>query len=172
MSSYKNLQKTNKNRVLGIDPGLRHTGWAVIEFNSGQFEYIASGVINTNTKASLSERLMYIHQELNKVINAYTPDKAGLEETYVNQKNYASSLKLAHARGVSMVAVNMREIEVIEYPAKTVKKTIVGNGNAPKDQVSRMLTILMPSVAIKSEDESDALAIAVCHGLHISKSIR
>lgn len=165
MSYSKNLQRTNKIRVLGIDPGLRHTGWAVVDIHFGQMTYVASGVINTDSKASLAARLTQIHNELGEIMNNYNPGSAGLEETYVN-KNYASSLKLAHARGASMVAVSMRGVDVIEYSPKTVKKTIVGNGSAPKDQLSRMLTMLMPGVVIKSEDESDALAIAVCHGLH------
>lgn len=165
MSYSKSLQKTNKIRVLGIDPGLRHTGWAVVDINFGQMVYVASGVINTDSKAPLAMRLTQIHNELGEIMNNYNPHSAGLEETYVN-KNYASSLKLAHARGASMVAVSMQGMEVIEYSPKTVKKTIVGNGSAPKDQLSRMLTMLMPGVVIKSEDESDALAIAICHGLH------
>jgi crossover junction endodeoxyribonuclease RuvC len=165
MSYFTNFQKTNKVRVIGIDPGLRHTGWAVVDIRFGQIIYIASGVIDTDSKDPIAVRLTQIHNKLSEVIDSYQPNSAGLEETYVN-KNYASSLKLAHARGVSMVTASMRGLEVIEYAPKTVKKTIVGNGSAPKDQLSRMLAILVPGVVIKSEDESDALAIAICHGLH------
>jgi crossover junction endodeoxyribonuclease RuvC len=164
MSYYKNLQKTN--RILGVDPGLRHTGWAIVDTTCGSFSYVASGIINTDSKAYIASRLTHIHQELNKVIDDYSPISAGLEETYVN-KNYGSSLKLAHARGASMVTIGMRGIEVVEYTPKTIKKTIVGNGNAPKDQLSRMLTMLLPGVMVSNEDESDALAIAICHALHI-----
>ncbi|MCE2991546.1 MAG: crossover junction endodeoxyribonuclease RuvC [Candidatus Jidaibacter sp.] len=164
MSYLRNSQKT-KIRVLGIDPGLRHTGWAVIEINSGTISYVASGVINTNSKKPLAERLGEIHKNLNTIILDHNTSSAAIEETYVN-KNYSSSLKLAHARGAAMVTANACGVELTEYPAKTVKKTLVGNGSAPKDQVSRMLSIILPGVAIRNEDESDALAIAVCHGLH------
>jgi crossover junction endodeoxyribonuclease RuvC len=157
--------KRSNKRVLGIDPGLRHTGWAVIEIDSGSIQYVASGVINTDSALPIAARLAQIHANLNEIILNYNPGSAGLEETYVN-KNYSSSLKLAHARGASMLTVSILGIELIEYPAKTVKKTVVGNGSAPKDQVSRMLSMLIPEIEIKSEDESDALAVAVCHGLH------
>ncbi len=163
------MQKNNTSapkRVLGIDPGLRHTGWAVVDMNLGKIAYVASGVINTNAKEPMALRLTQIHNELSVIMDKYHPLSAGLEETYVN-KNYASSLKLAHARGVAMVAVNAHGVDVVEYSPKTVKKTVVGNGSAPKDQVSRMLTMILPGVTIKSEDESDSLAIAICHALHV-----
>ena len=154
----------NIKRILGIDPGLRHTGWAVIDIKGREIIYIASGVINTDAKQPMTERLTLIFREIVAIVKKFEPLSSGLEETYVN-KNYGSSLKLAHARAAAMVAMNSNGLDVCEYAAKTVKKTVTGSGSADKAQVSKMLSLLMPGVSIKSEDESDALAIAVCHGL-------
>lgn len=154
-----------KNRIIGIDPGLRHTGWAIVDSIDRSFSYVASGVINTDASDEMPVRLNKIHTHLKDILMQYDPNHASIEETYVN-KNYASSLKLAHARGAAIVTIGAHNIPLAEYAAKSVKKTIVGVGNAEKGQIMRMLQILVPGTNISSEDESDALSIAVCHALH------
>ena len=149
-------------KILGIDPGLQNTGWGIITLASNnQVSYIASGIIKTNAKQEMPSRLLYIHDEINSVIDNYSPTASAIEQTYVN-KNYESSLKLAHARAVAILTLTKQSIPPHEYPAKVVKKNITGNGAADKQQMIKMINYLLPNVKVKS-DEADALAIAICH---------
>ncbi|MFI4984078.1 MAG: crossover junction endodeoxyribonuclease RuvC [Rickettsiales bacterium] len=150
--------------ILGIDPGLMHTGWAVVDSANNSFKFIAAGVIKTAASDQSSYRLLKISQELEVIIQAYFPIAAAIEETYVN-KNYGSSLKLAHARSAAILTLAQNGLHPAEYPAKTIKKTIVGTGRAEKDQVAKILHMIISGVPQLTNDASDALAIAVCHGL-------
>jgi crossover junction endodeoxyribonuclease RuvC len=154
------------NRVIGIDPGLMETGWGVIESSGQRIKYISSGVIRTEASDPLHKRLLKIHIDLLEILDKYHPNTSGIEDTYVNV-NSGSSLKLSHARASAMLTLAIRNCPVIEYPAKTVKKSLVGNGKAEKEQIQAMLVILLGGMLVKNKNEADALAIAICHAHHI-----
>jgi crossover junction endodeoxyribonuclease RuvC len=151
--------------ILGIDPGLQHTGWGIINKDGNSLRYIACGAIHSNSKAPLSERLLSISQGLAHVIQLYKPDECAVEETFVN-KNPLSSLKLGHARGAAMLTVSLAGLVPCEYAATLVKKSIVGAGRAEKSQVMMMVKQLLPKADLTSEDAADALAVAICHAHH------
>ncbi len=154
-------------RVLGIDPGLAKTGYAVIESNKGEFQILASGVIKTSTSDSLATRIHIIHNNLFNIITQYRPNFASIEETYVNN-NYSSSLKLAHARASAILAVMNSGLEITEMSAKTIKKTITGSGSADKIQVEKMINLMLGGKRnFESNDESDAIAIAIATSLSV-----
>ena len=150
-------------RILGLDPGLRHTGWGVIEKNGSRLTFIAAGVINPNDKNELSVRLSELHINLKQVLESYAPDEAAVEETFVN-KNPNSTLKLGQARGVVLLTPALYNIPVAEYTPNQIKKMVVGVGHADKTQVDMMVRTLLKSVPEKiPPDAADALAIALCH---------
>jgi crossover junction endodeoxyribonuclease RuvC len=155
-------------RVLGIDPGLQKTGWGIVEAKGAVLCYIASGTIRTKAKDPLSERLGCIDAKLEQIIAAFRPESCAIEETFVN-KNPASALKLGVARGAAFIAPARAGLEVCEYPANLVKKSIVGAGHASKGQIEMMVRTLLPQATPDSEDAADALAIALCH-LHHAQS--
>lgn len=152
-------------RILGLDPGLRHTGWGIIDLNNNQLTHVAHGVISSTTKMSLSERLVELFKGLKTIIDQYHPQEAAVEETFVNN-NPVSTLKLGMARGVVLMTPALFELKVSEYPANKVKKSVVGVGHATKEQVSHMVQVLLPKAAPVKLDAADALAIAICHGHH------
>jgi crossover junction endodeoxyribonuclease RuvC len=153
-------------RFLGIDPGLSFTGWGVIDYkNMDKFVYVASGVIKTSTKTHYSERLGQIFSQVLEVIKIHTPEKAAIEETYINV-NGQSSIKLAQAKAAAMIAMTESKLSIVEFPAKTVKKSITGSGNADKSQVMQMMKYWLQDVSLEVYDESDALAIALCYATH------
>ncbi len=152
-------------RILGIDPGLRFTGWGIIDAHDNFFSYVASGVMATNSKDSVPKRLCVLALGLEKLIGIYQPSEAAVEETYVNQ-NGAATLKLGYARGVAMLIPAQKNIMVYEYGAKTVKQAVVGTGAATKKQVSIMIQRLLPGVKIPKADAADALALSICHAHH------
>lgn len=149
-------------RILGIDPGLLHTGWAVIETNGNAREYIASGVILPQKTGTLPERLAIIFNEVTKLVDTFTPDEASMEITFVN-KNPTTTLILGHARAAAMVAISVKNIPVYEYEPNRVKKILTGAGHADKTAVDKMVRILLPTAHPKTPDESDAIAIALAH---------
>lgn len=150
-------------RILGIDPGLRHTGWGIVDQNGSALCFVAAGVISAETDKTLAERLADIHTSLMKVITDYAPDEAAIEETFVNQ-NPASTLKLGQARGVALLSPALAKIRVDEYTPNQIKKMIVGVGHADKNQVDMMVRRLLPTLPVNiPADASDALAIALCH---------
>lgn len=149
-------------KIIGIDPGLRHTGWGVINYINNSVELLDYGVINTAASTDMPHRLMQIHDELRKVLQTHKPSSSAIEETYVN-KNFESSLKLGHARAAAIITLSIHGVAPAEYAAKTIKKTLVGKGNADKHQVSQMINFLIPGTIIKSADAADAVAIAICH---------
>ncbi len=152
-------------RLLGLDPGLLRTGWGVIDAENNHLTYVASGVICVNPKASLAERLALIYEDLEVLIERYQPGEAAVEETFVN-KNPLSTLKLGQARGVAMLAPARAGLSVAEYSPNLVKKTVVGAGHAAKQQVQMMVKTILPKSSVESEDEADALAVAICHAHH------
>ncbi|HVJ53875.1 MAG TPA: crossover junction endodeoxyribonuclease RuvC [Aliidongia sp.] len=156
-------------RLIGLDPGLRRTGWGVIDMAGHRLTYVADGVIQSNDKKSLAERLGELWVGLNEVLARWTPDVAAVEETFVN-KNPASTLKLGMARGVVLLAPSQRGIEVAEYSPNLVKKSIVGSGHADKTQVQMMVRRLLPGALTTQADAADALAVAICHAHHAQSS--
>ncbi len=152
-------------RLIGLDPGLRNTGWGVIGVQDNRLAYIADGVIQTDSKLFLAERLVQIQDGLKLVIDQYRPDEAAVEETFVN-KNAVSTLKLGQARGIALVVPASRQIPVSEYLPNLVKKTVVGSGHAAKEQVQMMVRTLLPGCVIATADAADALAVAICHAHH------
>ncbi len=149
-------------RVLGIDPGLLHTGWAVIESLGSERKYIASGVILPKTNLPLPERLSIIFQEVSKLCETFLPDECSIEITFVNM-NPKTTLILGHARAAAMVAVSTHNIPIYEYEPNKIKKALTGAGHADKEQIYKMLKILLPAAKPKTADESDAIAIALAH---------
>jgi crossover junction endodeoxyribonuclease RuvC len=148
--------------ILGIDPGLQKTGWGIIHSRGNTLQYKASGFIKTETTQPLSARLAHIHRELALIIQTHKPETAAVEETFVNQ-NPASALKLGQARGVALSVPALYGLETAEYAANKIKKSIVGTGHAAKEQVGMMIKRLLPACGRISEDEADALAVAICH---------
>jgi len=152
-------------RLLGIDPGLRFTGWGVIEADGNRLRHVADGVIATDSATVVPERLKVLHDALVALMAQHRPDEAAIEETYVN-RNGSATLKLGYARGVALLAPALVGIPVIEYGAKSVKLAVVGTGGADKAQVQMMVRRLLPGAAIRRSDAADALAVAICHAHH------
>jgi len=152
-------------RLLGLDPGLRHTGWGVIDVAGNRLRYVADGVVHSRDKRPLADRLVDLFRQIGGVIERYAPDEAAVEETFVN-KNPASTLKLGVARGVVLLAPAERGIRVAEYSTNLVKKSVVGVGHADKVQVQMMVRRLLPGCLVESPDAADALAVAICHAHH------
>ena len=152
-------------RLLGIDPGLRFTGWGMIEADGNRLRHIADGVIATDSASSVPVRLKALHDALAALMAQYQPDEAAIEETYVN-RNGTATLKLGYARGVALLAPALAGIPVIEYGAKSVKLAVVGTGGAQKEQVQMMVRRLLPGGAVRRADAADALAVAICHAHH------
>jgi crossover junction endodeoxyribonuclease RuvC len=152
-------------RIIGLDPGLRHTGWGIIEAEGTRLSYVADGAVHSVNDDDLATRLLQIHQQVLAIFDEYKPDEAAIEETFVN-KDARATLKLGQARGVVMLAPVMRKIGVAEYAPNLIKKTVVGNGHAEKDQVKHMVKVLLPRAELKTADSTDALAIAICHAQH------
>jgi crossover junction endodeoxyribonuclease RuvC len=159
-------------RILGIDPGLRRTGWGVIDVEGNRLVFIGCGSIATDDRLGLAVRLVSIHAGLQRVIDEFRPAEAAVEATFVNRDG-ASSLKLGQARGVAMLVPAQAGLEVAEYAPNVVKKSIVGAGHAEKKQIRMMITMLLPKSDARTEDAADALAIAVTHAHHrTSASVR
>ncbi len=152
-------------RILGIDPGLRNTGWGMIAQDGSKLSFIACGTIKSDEKKSLSERLKQLHEGLSEIVASFTPDEAAVEETFVN-KDARATLKLGHARGIALLVPALAGLSVAEYAPNLVKKTIVGAGHADKDQIHMMVKVLLPKSDAKTPDSADALAIALTHAQH------
>lgn len=152
-------------RILGIDPGLRRTGWGVIACEGNRLSYLACGSVETSERAELATRLVAIHDGLARVIEEFRPDEAAVENTFVN-KDAGATLKLGQARGIALLIPARAGLAVAEYAPNLVKKTVVGAGHAEKKQVRVMIGVLLPKADPQSEDAADALAIAICHAHH------
>ena len=154
-------------RLMGIDPGLRFTGWGVIDVHGNRLRHVADGVIATDNTHSVPHRLKALHDGLTGLFLQYKPDEAAVEETYVN-RNGAATLKLGYARGVALLAPALAGIAVAEYGAMEVKRAVVGTGAAAKEQVAMMVRRLLPGATLHRADAADALAVAICHAHHRS----
>jgi crossover junction endodeoxyribonuclease RuvC len=152
-------------RLLGLDPGLRRTGWGVVEARGNVLCFVDAGTVATDPAQDLALRLDALYRGLQEVVARHRPSAAAVEETVVNV-NAASSLKLGHARGVVLLAAAHAGLEVTEYAAKTVKRAVVGTGAAQKRQVAVMVRMLLPGTGQQSGDAADALAVAICHAHH------
>lgn len=158
-------------RLLGIDPGLRFTGWGLIEVSGNRLRHLADGVVATDGEMPVPQRLCHLHAELSRLLAQYRPDEAAVEETYVN-RNGTATLKLGYARGVALLAPAILGIPVLEYGAMAVKQAVVGTGAAQKDQVAMMVRRLLPGATIRRADAADALAVAICHAHHRASRLR
>ncbi len=152
-------------RIIGIDPGLRRTGWGVVDNDGARLVYVASGVIVSTDEESLAFRLRELYEGLASVIASFRPNEAAVEETFVND-NARATLKLGQARGMALLAPAMCGLKVAEYPPNLIKKSVTGTGHAEKRQILAMIGFLLPKARVESADEADALAIAVCHASH------
>ena len=152
-------------RILGIDPGLRRTGWGLIDVDGNRLIHVACGSVATTDKAMLAVRLVELHDGLARVVEEFSPEEAAVEATFVN-KDATATLKLGQARGVALLIPARAGIEVAEYAPNLVKKTIIGAGHGEKEQIRAMLRVLLPKADPPSHDAADALAIAVCHAHH------
>jgi crossover junction endodeoxyribonuclease RuvC len=152
-------------RILGIDPGLRRTGWGMIAIEGNRLMFLACGSVPTQDDAALALRLLAIHDGLRLVVETHVPDEAAVEATFVN-KDAAATLKLGQARGIAMLVPAIAGLPVSEYAPNLVKKTIIGVGHGEKAQIRMMIGVLLPKADPRTHDAADALAIAVTHAHH------
>jgi len=156
---------TQSIRLIGIDPGLRRTGWGVIDCKGNSISYIADGTETSDARLSLAERLVQLHERLSEVLGEWQPDEAAVEQTFVN-KSGASTLKLGQARGIALLVPAQAGLRVAEYAPNLVKKSVVGVGHADKNQIRAMIAVLLPRCKPHSDDSADALAVAITHAHH------
>ncbi|ARE39809.1 Crossover junction endodeoxyribonuclease RuvC [Rhodovulum sp. P5] len=149
-------------RVLGIDPGLRSTGWGVIEQANGRLTHVGNGICTSSGDQSLAERLLSLHSQLSEVIARLVPEAAAVEQTFVNRDG-AGTLKLGQARGIALLVPAQAGLDVGEYAPNAIKKVVVGVGHADKCQVDHMVRLQFPGIDIAGPDAADALAVALCH---------
>lgn len=151
-------------RILGIDPGLRHMGWGIIDVDGPRLSHVANGVCHSSGD-DLSLRLLSLFDQLTDIVATYAPEAAAVEQTFVN-KDGAGTLKLGQARGIAMLVPARAGLPIGEYAPNAVKKTVVGVGHADKQQVAHMVRVQLPGVELLGPDAADALAIAICHAHH------
>ena len=161
---------TNAIRILGLDPGLRRTGWGVIAVEGSRLVHIAHGVIAPKETMAFSDRLLFLFESVGAVIAEHAPHEAAIEETFMTA-NGQSTLKLGHARAAAMIAPARAGLPVAEYAATVVKKSVVGTGGADKNQIAFMIARLLPSAGAPTADAADALAVAIAHA-HARKARR
>jgi crossover junction endodeoxyribonuclease RuvC len=157
-------------RIIGIDPGLRRTGWGIVEADGTRLAYVASGLVESDGEGELAQRLCQIYEGLIAVIASFEPQEAAVEETFVN-KDARATLKLGQARGMALLAPAQRGLRVAEYPPNVIKKTVTGTGHGEKRQIAAMVGFLLPKARFDSADEADALAIAICHASHRASAL-
>jgi crossover junction endodeoxyribonuclease RuvC len=156
---------TTAIRIIGIDPGLRRTGWGVVETLGNSLRFVAAGTVRSDDKAALAARLRQLHDGLVAVLHEHMPQEAAVEATFVN-KDAVATLKLGQARGVAMLVPALAGLAVAEYAPNAVKKTVIGVGHGDKKQIHMMVKVLMPRASFDTDDAADALAIAICHAHH------
>lgn len=152
-------------RIVGIDPGLRRTGWGIVETLGNSLRFVASGTVRSDDKGALAGRLCQLHDGLAEVLHAYMPHEAAVEATFVN-KDASATLKLGQARGIAMLVPARAGLAVAEYAPNAVKKAVIGVGHGDKKQIHMMVKVLLPKSVFDSDDAADALAIAICHAHH------
>ena len=152
-------------RILGIDPGLRRTGWGVITVTGTKLAYVDCGVVTSDGDLPLALRLRELHEGISRVVRGFSPDEVAVEETFVN-KDAQATLKLGHARAMALVVPANAGLPVFEYAANLIKKTVAGSGHAEKVQIQAMVRFLLPKAEFRVADAADALAIAITHASH------
>src|SRR3954471_2424119 len=152
-------------RLLGLDPGLQHTGWGMVESAGSRLRHLGDGVISTNAEMPLAERLCVLHRALTALLAQWQPDEAAVEHTYVN-KNPGAALKLGQARGGVLPAPALAGLPVAAYEAMGVKRAVVGTAHAEKPQVEAMVRRLLPGATIRRADGADGVAVAICIAHH------
>jgi len=152
-------------RIIGIDPGLRNTGWGVVESLGNSLRFIASGTVKSDAKLSLASRLCQLHDGLEAVLHEFMPHEAAVEATFVNM-DASATLKLGQARGIALLVPAKAGLPVAEYAPNTVKKAVIGVGHGNKEQIKLMVNMLLPKATYDSDDAADGLAIAICHAHH------
>lgn len=158
-------------RILGVDPGLRRTGWGIVAMRGNSLSFEAAGTVRAPLDGELAARLAVLHDGLEEIVRAHRPDEAAVEQTFVN-RDAAATLKLGQARGIALLVPARAGIAVAEYAPNAVKKTIVGAGHADKAQIRAMVRVLLPLARFDGDDEADALAIAICHAHHRQSASR
>lgn len=157
-------------RYLGIDPGLRATGWGVIDAAGSRLRHIANGTVRSTARLTLAERLVELERGLADIVARYAPGEAAVETAFV-ARDAAAALKLGQARAIALLVPARAGLTVAEYAPNQVKKSVVGAGHAGKEQIRMMVEVLLPACAIESEHSADALAVAICHA-HLDASAR
>jgi crossover junction endodeoxyribonuclease RuvC len=152
-------------RIIGIDPGLRRTGWGVIDSLGNALRFVAAGTVTSDAAAPLAVRLRQLHDGLGAVVAEHGPGEAAVEATFVN-RDATATLKLGQARGIAMLVPALAGLEVAEYAPNAVKKAVIGAGHGDKRQIAMMVGVLLPKARFDSSDAADALAIAICHAHH------
>ena len=152
-------------RIIGIDPGLRRTGWGMVESIGNSLSFVAAGTVTSDATLDLASRLRQLYDGLTDVVHSYKPNEAAVEQTFVN-KDAVATLKLGQARGIAMVVPSLAGLKVAEYAPNAVKKAVIGVGHGDKKQIHMMVKVLMPRATFDTEDAADALAIAICHTHH------
>ena len=158
-------------RIIGVDPGLRRTGWGIVETLGNSLRFIDAGTLKSDDKAELAIRLCQLHDGLAAVIERFMPHEAAVEQTFVN-KDAVATLKLGQARGIAMLVPARAGLAVGEYAPNAVKKAVIGVGHGEKQQIHMMVKVLMPKASFDSEHAADALAIAICHAHHRQSATR
>lgn len=152
-------------RIIGIDPGLRRTGWGVVDATGNALRFVAAGTVRSDDKAELATRLCELHDGLAAVLALHKPVEAAVEATFVN-RDASATLKLGQARGIAMLVPARAGLRVGEYAPNAVKKAVIGVGHGDKGQIHMMVKVLLPKAVVDSEHAADALAIAICHAHH------
>ncbi|MCR4282039.1 MAG: crossover junction endodeoxyribonuclease RuvC [Bauldia sp.] len=152
-------------RILGVDPGLRRTGWGVVTIQGNALAFVAAGTVRAPLDGELASRLAALHRGLAEVVSTFRPDEAAVEQTFVN-RNASATLKLGQARAIALLVPAQAGLSVAEYAPNAIKKAIVGAGHAEKVQIRAMVRVLLPRAEFDTDDAADALAIAICHAHH------
>jgi crossover junction endodeoxyribonuclease RuvC len=152
-------------RLIGLDPGLGTTGWGIVDVAGSRLAFVDAGIVRTVAHMGLPDRLVALARGLEDVMERFHPDEAAVEETFVN-RNAVSTLRLGQARGIALLVPARAGLAVTEYLPNLVKKTVVGTGHATKEQIQRMVRVLLPGARVSATDAADALAVAICHAHH------
>ncbi|MDY8109674.1 crossover junction endodeoxyribonuclease RuvC [Fulvimarina sp. 2208YS6-2-32] len=152
-------------RIIGIDPGLRRTGWGVVETQGNSLRFVASGTVTSDAKLDLASRLKQLYDGLSQIVHSFRPDEAAVEQTFVN-KDAVATLKLGQARGIALLVPSLAGLPVAEYAPNAVKKAVIGVGHGDKKQIHMMVKVLLPKATFDTDDAADAIAIAICHTHH------
>ncbi|WP_019219459.1 crossover junction endodeoxyribonuclease RuvC [Bartonella florencae] len=152
-------------RIIGIDPGLRRTGWGVIDLSGNRFQFVAAGTVPSDVRRDLASRLCQLYSGLSEIVHQFMPHEAAVEHVFVN-KDATATLKLGQARAIALLVPAQANLPVFEYAPNKVKKSVIGVGHGDKEQIHMMVKVLLPRAEFDSSDAADALALALCHSMH------